>query len=317
VYETLSAMVVSWVYYRLKPFIPWRARMALRRWLAARIRKSGCANWPICEASGQKPGNFPGWPTGKRFAFVLTHDVESQTGLERIQDIVELERQLGFKSSFNLVPEGSYDTPVQIRHRLRDKGLEVGVHDLRHDGKLFDSRAKFREKAARINHYLREWHAVGFRSAFMHRKLSWLHDLEIAYDCSTFDTDPFEPQPDGVHTIFPFWCAPENGKGGYVELPYTLPQDSTLFLVLEEQGIDIWRKKLDWIVARGGMALLNVHPDYTCFNGKPRPNEYSAQMYANLLEYVRSTYAGQYWQALPHEVADYVKPSIARPAIAV
>ena len=29
--------------------------------------------------------------------------------------------------------------------------------------------------------------------------------LNIAYDASTFDTDPFEPQPDGVNTIFPFW----------------------------------------------------------------------------------------------------------------
>jgi len=24
------------------------------------------------------------------------------------------------------------------------------------------------------------------------------------YDSSTFDTDPFEPQPDGRHTMFPF-----------------------------------------------------------------------------------------------------------------
>ena len=39
----------------------------------------------------------------------------------------------------------------------------------------------------------------------MLRNLDWLHDLTIAWDSSTFDTDPFEPQADGAGTIFPFW----------------------------------------------------------------------------------------------------------------
>ena len=38
----------------------------------------------------------------------------------------------------------------------------------------------------------------------MLRNLDWLHDLDVQYDASTFDTDPFEPQPDGRHTMFPF-----------------------------------------------------------------------------------------------------------------
>jgi hypothetical protein len=66
----------------------------------------------------------------------------------------------------------------------------------------------------------------------MLNNLGWLHDLNIAYDLSTFDSDPFEPQPDSRNTIFPFWIS--NGNGGYAELPYTLPQDSTLFLLLQE-----------------------------------------------------------------------------------
>jgi hypothetical protein len=148
----------------------------------------------------------------------------------------------------------------------------------------------------------------------MQRKLDWLHDLRINYDMSTFDTDPYEPQPEGVHTIFPFWCGAADGAGGYVELPYTLPQDSTLFLVLQEKGIDIWRKKLDWIAERGGMALLNVHPDYLCFEGAPKRNEYPASFYAELLEYVRTAYAGQYWHAVPQEVAQHSRRAVAVPA---
>ena len=39
----------------------------------------------------------------------------------------------------------------------------------------------------------------------MLHNLVWLRDLDILYDASTFDTDPFEPQPEGMETIFPFW----------------------------------------------------------------------------------------------------------------
>src|SRR5260370_15609527 len=107
----------------------------------------------------------------------------------------------------------------------------------------------------------------------MLHKLDWLHELDIRYDASTFDTDPFEPQPEGHHTIFPLWVPspPRLGSdpstnnlagGGYVELPYTLPQDSTLFLLLREKTPDIWMRKLDWIADHGGMDLILTHPDY-------------------------------------------------------
>jgi hypothetical protein len=87
-------------------------------------------------------------------------------------------------------------------------------------------------------------------------------------DASTFDTDPFEPQPEGMGTIFPFWVHDGSKTKGFVEIPYTLPQDFTLFVLMREKNIDIWKKKLDWIVEKGGMALLITHPDYMIFGGK-------------------------------------------------
>jgi len=291
--------------------VPWRFRMGLRRWVAARVRARNTARWPIYEPAGVPPRNFPGWPEQKRFALVLTHDVEGQTGMLRCRRLAELDGQYGFQAAFNFVPEGEYRTPDKLRYWLKEQGLEVGVHDLRHDGRLYASRKVFQQHAARINQYLQRWEASGFRSGFMLRNLDWLHDLNIAYDSSTFDTDPFEPQPDGAHTIFPFWRAGPDGKPGYMELPYTLAQDSTLFLVLAERGIDIWKQKLDWIAARGGMALLNVHPDYMCFEGTSGPREYAAGLYAEFLEHVRSNYAGQYWHALPRDVAAYTRRTLA------
>ena len=93
-------------------------------------------------------------------------------------------------------------------------GFEVGIHDLKHDGHLFASSRGFKQRAAQINHYAREWGAAGFRSGFMMSNLDWLHELEVQYDASTFDTDPSEPQPNGGNTIFPFWVPRANGASG-------------------------------------------------------------------------------------------------------
>ena len=251
------------------------------------------------------PNNWPGWPEGKKFAFVLTHDVEGSAGLGKCRQLMRLDRQAGFRSSFNFVPEGEYTVPPGLRHELRQEGFEVGVHDLHHDGKLYRSLKSFSAKSKRINHYLRKWDASGFRSGFMHHELEWLHDLEIQYDMSTFDTDPFESQPDGVTTIFPFWVTGPNGRG-WMELPYTLPQDSSLFLLLRETSSTIWKQKLEWIVANGGMVLLDAHPDYMNFGANPvAVNEYPSAWYQEFLEHVATQYAGQFWHALPRELAAY------------
>ena len=83
-----------------------------------------------------------------------------------------------------------------------------------------------------------------------------MQDLDIEYDASFFDTDPFETMPGGTMSIWPFFC------GRFVELPYTLEQDHTLLVVLVQRTPRVWLDKVDFIARWGGMALLNVHPDY-------------------------------------------------------
>ena len=258
------------------------------------------------------PLGWPGWPDGKRFALVLTHDVEGSKGMSRIERLMNLELTHGFRSSFNLVPEGEYRVPVHLREIMDKKRFEIGIHGLEHDGKLYVSKARFAAKASRIREYLREWNASGFRSPLMQHKLQWLHALGAEYDASTFDTDPFEPQPDGTGTIFPFWVSGSNG-GGYVELPYTLVQDFALFSVLRERNIDIWKRKLDWVAEHGGMALLNTHPDYMCFEGNRDRDEYPVSYYTEFLRYAREKYEGSYWSALPRDVARYYRDRIPLP----
>lgn len=306
-------MLLSRVYYALKPHLPWRLRMGMRRMLARHLRRITTDRWPIDPAASKQPEGWPGWPGGKKFAVVLTHDVEGSDGLACCRELAEQEIQLGFRSSFNFVPEGDYKQDPNLRAWLTQNGFEVGVHDLEHDGHLFSSQAAFDRKAERINRYLREWNAKGFRAGFMLRNLDWLHKLNIAYDCSTFDTDPFEPQPDSVGTIFPFWMPAPGAEGdeqgrGYAELPYTLPQDFTLFVVHQERSNAIWRDKLEWVAAHGGMVLLNVHPDYLHFRGRgPEPQSTVFEHYLDLLRFLQTRFTDTYWHALPHQVAAFVR----------
>src|SRR5437764_1249524 len=214
------------IYYGLKPFVPRSIRLGIRRWFAIRKREHVRDVWPIMPASERGPEHWPGWPDGKQFALVLTHDVEGKAGLRKCRELMRLEQQ-----------------------------------------------------------------------------------------------------PEGRHTIFPFWVpargarqpgassakpsqrpCPTSGplRAGYVELPYTLPQDFTLFLLLREHTPDIWLQKLDWIARHGGMALVNVHPDYLCFSGAtPKAMEYPSAHYKAFLEYVSRHYEGLFWNTTPRNVAQF------------
>ena len=101
-------MLRNRIYYGLKPFVPQSLRAAIRRRIAMRLRRRIGNVWPIMPGSEIPPENWPGWPAGKKFAFVLTHDVESRAGLDKCRPLMQLEMELGFCSSFNFVPEGSY-----------------------------------------------------------------------------------------------------------------------------------------------------------------------------------------------------------------
>ncbi len=298
------------LYYSFKPFIPRWLQLFLRKIHAKRLVKKYKNVWPILHGSEEKPKNWKGWPDGKEFALILTHDVEWRKGHDKCKQLLELEKKLGFKSSFNLVAE-RYKVDKELRDFIVNEGFEVGVHGLYHDGKLFRSSKIFSERAVKINQYIKEWNSVGFRAPAVHHNLDWIGELDIEYDLSTFDTDPFMPQPDGVGTIFPFLVERKNGKPGYVELPYTLDQDFTLFVLMNEPSPRIWIDKLNWIAKNGGMALVIVHPDYMNFDNKKVLEEYPIHYYADFLKYVKDNFEGKYWNALPKDVAKYFKENEA------
>jgi len=223
------------------------------------------------------------------FAIVLTHDVETGEGFKFIPRVIELEEKYGFKSSWNIVPF-KYPLDKSIIDLIRQNGHEIGIHGYNHDGKLYYSEKIFTERAQYINDAIERFGAAGFRSPMVHRNLKWLQKLNIKYDCSCFDYDPFQPFPGGTGSIWPFIA------GRFVELPYTLPQDHTLFYVLKEKNINIWRKKIDWLVSHSGTILSLTHPDYLA-------EKDHLEFYEELLKYLKSLHGG--WYCLARELADW------------
>lgn len=301
------------IFYLLKPIIPRSLQIYFRRKLILSKLSLYKDIWPVMKGSERKPENWIGWPYEKKFALILTHDVEHRRGYERVAKLMQIEKELGFVSSFNFIPERDYKVDNTILNALNKNGFEYGVHGLYHDGKLFSSKKEFFERAQKINLYLKEWGAVGFRAPSMHHNLDWIGALEIEYDLSTFDTDPFEPQPDGVGTIFPFWVNNNrNKRGGYIEMPYTLPQDFTPFVLLKEKTAEMWIKKFNWIAENNGMVLVNVHPDYLNFDNKFKTEEFPINIYIDFLKHIKTNYNSLFWNPLPRDLAHYWYTRIIR-----
>jgi len=236
--------------------------------------------------SGRVPFLSP-WPRGHRFAYILTHDVEGARGLSNVERLLEAENRYGMVSAWFLVAE-DYPIDGAVLDAIRAAGGEIGLHGLHHDGQLFQSRERFEHQLPRIHRYLREWGAEGFRSPATHRHAAWMPELGSSYDSSFPDTDPYGPQPGGCCSILPYLL------GDLVELPITLPQDHTLFELLREPDIALWREKAAWIAQHGGLVTVLVHPDYALTAERLRH-------YDELLAFLAGLGGG--WHALPRDVA--------------
>ena len=80
---------------------------------------------------------------------------------------------------------------------------------------------------------------------------------------------------------------------------------------MREPTPEIWLRKLDWIVQHGGMALVNVHPDYLRFPGEPASSQtYPVEFYEKLLQCAREKYADAVWHALPKQIAAFYKATL-------
>jgi hypothetical protein len=230
------------------------------------------------------------WPEGASACAILTHDVETAVGRDFSSKLMDLDHAYGFRASFQVVPEKRYQIPRSYWNEIRSRGFEFNVHDLNHDSYLFHEKSEFERRAKLINGYIRTYEARGFRAGAMYRNVDWYGSFEFSYDMSVPNVAHLEPQRGGCCTVMPFFV------GKILELPLTTSQDYSIFNILEEYSIDLWKKQIALILKRNGLMTFLSHPDYL-IDLKPRG------VYDSLLGYLRKICdSHNVWHALPGEV---------------
>src|SRR5712692_2810304 len=196
------------------------------------------------------------WPDGAQSCVAMTHDIETERGKAFCDELMSIDDSCGIKASIQVVPEGRYKVSAAFVKGIRDRGFEVNIQDLNHDGNLFRDREEFLRRAQKINGYGRAYEAKGFRAAVLYRNLNWYDALEFSFDMSVPNVSRLDPQRGGCFTVTPYFV------GDILEIPLTTTQDYMLFHLLNDYSLDLWKAQTELIVEKNGLVSFIVHPDY-------------------------------------------------------
>jgi hypothetical protein len=294
------------VYYGLRPTLPFVVRSYIKRAYLAGWERMSFPQWPVDTnvenlfenllklfLNTQEVSEIPFvwfWPDGFESCAVMTHDVETSAGLDFIDTVMELDQSAGVKASFQLIPEGRYAISETLFRHIRSRGFEVNIHDLNHDGRLFDDQEDFLRRVHKINDYSQQYGTSGYRSGVMYRNQNWYDAFEFEYDMSVPNVAHLDAQRGGCCSVMPYFI------GKILELPLTTVQDYFLFHILSKHSIELWKLQSEIISQHHGMASFIIHPDYVI-------DQRARAVFKQLLEYLAGVRAtGRVWFGLPGEV---------------
>jgi hypothetical protein len=268
----LKTQALTKAYYLIRPLLPVGVRKHIQKWRLRGWDQIPFPHWPVdrtvdqifeqimlLSLRSQSVDRIPFiwfWPDGATSCAIMTHDVETPMGRDSCAFLMDLDDAFGIKAAFEVVPEQRYEVTPDFLDSIRRRGFEIVVHDLNHDGRLFSNREQFLERAVRINAHKQEFRSTGFRAAVLYRNQKWFDALEFSYDMSVPNVAHLDPQRGGCCTIMPYFV------GNILELPVTATQDYTLFHILNEYWIDLWKRQIDLIMEKHGLISFIVHPDY-------------------------------------------------------
>ena len=309
--KRLAEKLIRKTYYFIRPALFRGVRRHLQRWYLSGWEQLRFPRWPVDTtvdtlmrellrlsiiSKGIKEIPFIWfWPDGANACAILTHDVETNAGVRLSSLIMDMDQSLGIPASFQLVPEKRYVVDEKLLRSIRTRGFEVNVQDLSHDGRLFQDRREFKIRVARINEYRKRYSARGFRSAGLYREQEWYNLLEFEYDMSVPNVAHLDPQRGGCCTVMPYFI------GKLVELPVTTTQDYSLFHILQDYSVELWRQQVALILEKNGLIHFIVHPDY--IDGPKERN-----VYRDLLEMIVELRGDKHvWLAQPGDVSAWWK----------
>lgn len=272
--------------------MPRRLQIALRQVRAHRILETQSVPY-LADGAFSIPSGESLWPKGTRSCVLLTHDVETEQGLENIDRIRKVEKLFNFNSTWNFVLD-KYGPVDEYVKKLQDDGCECGAHGLFHDGKLFSSHHIFSERMKIINSKAISLGIKGFRSPSLLRDMDMLRELEFEWDSSIPSWDPFQPQPGGCNRYLPFRLSEKT-----LELPVTMWQDFTIFSELKQESPGIWTEQANQLHTSGALLNIIVHPDYF--------TEITEKSYASFLKTISELESTMI--ALPSEVVSLYRKS--------
>lgn len=298
--------VLAKLYYFIRPILSVGVRRHLQKFHLRGWDKGTFPRWPVdcsvdnlaqqllllaIKARGGEPIPFIWfWPQGASACAIITHDVETKLGRDFCTTLMDIDDSFGVKASFQVIPEERYGVSRDFLSSIRDRGFEVVVHDLNHDGHLYRDRGRFLERAAKINAYGREYGAKGFRAGVLYRKQLWYDALNFAYDMSVPNVARLDPQRGGCCTVMPYFI------GNILELPVTTTQDYTLFNILNDYSLDLWKRQIELIMEKHGLMSFIAHPDYIASSRE-------RSVYEELLGYLaRLREEKDVWVTTPGEV---------------
>jgi len=294
------------LYYLLRRCLPFPVRRQLQLAYFRGWEERSFPAWPVdftvdtlheeflrllLEASGAKKVPFIWfWPDGAPNCLIMTHDVETSAGRDFTFKLMDLDDSYGIKASFQVIPEKRYEVPDKYVREIRSRGCEFNIHDLNHDGHLYSERVEFVRRAAGINRHVHRYNTRGFRAGAMYRKQDWYDIYEFSYDMSVPTVAHLEPLRGGCCTVMPYFI------GKIVELPLTTIQDYSLFHILNDYSIQLWKQQVALIRERNGLISFLTHPDYLV-------ERRARAVYESLLDYLRQMVARErLWATLPGEV---------------
>jgi hypothetical protein len=233
------------------------------------------------------------WPEGANACALMTHDVETKAGQNFCSRLMDMDEEYGVPASFQIVPEKRYPVTAPFLESIRNRGFEVNIQDLNHDGLLFTDEEEFRRRAYKINSYAQKYQAHGFRSAVLYRNQDWYDALNFEYDMTVPNVAHLDPQRGGCCTVMPYFV------GKTLELPVKTIQDYSLFHILNNYSLALWKQQINLILEEHGLISFIIHPDYIT-------SERAQATYRQLLDLVRELRTQRnVWVARPKEVNDW------------